>query len=94
MEQNELFSKPTSKKIEVKQSPKKTFFTPATLINGLQKGMVADHAMLWVRSLAKAQKNNPKAFLSHQKNEILFKQSGVDPIAVIRKSIVLDKVHA
>jgi hypothetical protein len=93
MKQNELFAKPSLKKIEVKQPPKKSFFTPGTLINGLQKGMVMDHAMLWVRSLAKAQKNNPKAFLSHQKNEILFKQSGVDAAAVIRQSIVLDKVH-
>ena len=91
MKQISFFSDPP-KKEDVKQLAKKPSFTPATLINGLEKSMVMDHAMLWVRSLTKAQKHNPKAFLEHQKNEIMFKQSGIDAVAVIRTSIVLDKV--
>lgn len=73
-------------------APKKSFFTPPTLENGLSKGLATDHAMLWLRTLAKQSSGNPSFYLSHQMAEIQFKRTAYDQVITVRKTIV-KKIH-
>ncbi len=70
----------------------KSVFTPPTLDNALDVHKVQDHAILWIRSLVKKNKNSPRIFLLHQINEVKFKKSEYDQNSLVRRSVIRDLI--
>ncbi len=88
LSQLSFFKENTKKESTATPTAKKSSFTPPTLENGLSKGLISDHAMLWLRMLSKQSQANPLKYFTHQISEIQFKRTEYDQSTAVRHSIL------